>query len=107
MLSASTGTPWHLESIHPQFSACPVRHPAALSRTDSLIFSGWRIRQVNSAPLFDRQLFSVAPFDHRVEKPWGYEVLLSPPGAPYTSKLIAVRAGNRLSLQVHDVKVET
>src|SRR5207248_918468 len=37
----------------------------------------------------------------------GYEILLSPSDAPYASKLIHVRAGKRLSLQVHDMKVET
>ena len=43
----------------------------------------------------------------RVEKPWGHEVLLSPEDAPYTSKLIHVTAGHRLSLQLHDSKTET
>jgi mannose-6-phosphate isomerase len=51
--------------------------------------------------------FSLEPFGRRTEKPWGYEILLSPPNAPYTSKLIHVRAGKRLSLQAHDTKVET
>ena len=51
--------------------------------------------------------FSLAPHARRIEKPWGYEILLSPPDAPYASKLIHVVAGKRLSLQVHDIKVET
>jgi mannose-6-phosphate isomerase-like protein (cupin superfamily) len=51
--------------------------------------------------------FSLEPFGRRIDKPWGYEVLLSPPDAPYTSKLIHVQAGKRLSLQLHDIKVET
>ncbi|MBV9897162.1 MAG: cupin [Chloroflexi bacterium] len=51
--------------------------------------------------------FSVEPHSRRIEKPWGYEILLSPPDVPYTAKLIHVRAGKRLSLQLHDVKVET
>jgi mannose-6-phosphate isomerase len=51
--------------------------------------------------------FSLEPLGRRIEKPWGYEILLSPPDAPYTSKLIHVRAGKRLSLQIHDIKVET
>jgi mannose-6-phosphate isomerase len=58
-------------------------------------------------PTFDSRGFTLAPLSRRVEKPWGYEILLSPPEAPYTSKLIHVRAGKRLSLQIHDVKVET
>ena len=51
--------------------------------------------------------FSLEPHARRVDKPWGYEILLTPPDAPYTSKLIHVRAGKRLSLQLHDTKVET
>jgi mannose-6-phosphate isomerase-like protein (cupin superfamily) len=58
-------------------------------------------------PTFDPSAFSLDPNGRRIEKPWGYEVLLSPPDAPYTAKLIHVRAGKRLSLQIHDVKVET
>jgi mannose-6-phosphate isomerase len=58
-------------------------------------------------PKFDPSGFSLAAHSRRVEKPWGYEVLLSPAEAPYTAKLIHVRAGQRLSLQLHDTKVET
>jgi mannose-6-phosphate isomerase len=51
--------------------------------------------------------FSLEPQARRVDKPWGYEILLSPTDAAYTFKLIHVKAGKRLSLQLHDVKVET
>ena len=51
--------------------------------------------------------FSLEPHARRIDKPWGYEVLLSPADAPYTAKLIHVRAGKRLSLQLHDTKIET
>ena len=34
-------------------------------------------------------------------------MLLTPPDVPYTAKLIHVHAGKRLSLQLHDTKVET
>jgi mannose-6-phosphate isomerase-like protein (cupin superfamily) len=51
--------------------------------------------------------FSLEPHGRRIEKPWGYEILLSPADAPYTSKLIHVHPGKRLSLQLHDTKVET
>src|SRR5207253_5298794 len=57
--------------------------------------------------VFDHAAFSIQPNARRLEKPWGYEVLLSPADAPYTAKLIHVRAGKRLSLQLHDTKVET
>src|SRR5215216_5162000 len=56
---------------------------------------------------FERNSYSLEPRGRRIDKPWGYEILLSPPHAPYTSKLIHVRAGKRLSLQLHDTKVET
>lgn len=61
----------------------------------------------DAAPVFDPGGFTLTPSARRVEKPWGHEILLSPADAPYTAKLIHVKAGNRLSLQVHDVKVET
>jgi mannose-6-phosphate isomerase-like protein (cupin superfamily) len=51
--------------------------------------------------------FSVDPWARRIDKPWGYEVLLTPPDLPYAFKVIHVMAGKRLSLQVHDTKVET
>jgi hypothetical protein len=62
---------------------------------------------MDQPPEFDRSGFSLAPIGQRVEKPWGYEILLSPPDAPYTSKLIYIKAGELLSLQLHDAKVET
>lgn len=51
--------------------------------------------------------FSLDPHARRIEKPWGYEILLNPPDVPYAFKVIHVHAGKRLSLQVHDTKVET
>jgi len=58
-------------------------------------------------PDFDPSNFSPEARGQRIAKTWGYEVLLSPPDAPYTAKLIHVRAGQRLSLQLHDAKTET
>ena len=57
--------------------------------------------------VFDPATFSLEPSARRITKPWGYEVLLTPPDVPYTAKLIHVHAGKRLSLQLHDTKVET
>jgi mannose-6-phosphate isomerase-like protein (cupin superfamily) len=51
--------------------------------------------------------FSLDPHSRRIDKPWGYEILLTPPDVPYAFKVIHVHAGKRLSLQIHDVKVET
>lgn len=56
---------------------------------------------------FERSLFNVDKFAKRVEKPWGYELHLVPESAPYMLKIIHINAGARLSLQVHDVKVES
>jgi mannose-6-phosphate isomerase-like protein (cupin superfamily) len=62
---------------------------------------------VDTPPTFDPSGFSTNPAAKRVAKPWGWEILLTPEDAPYAAKLIHVNAGARLSLQVHDVKVET
>ena len=56
---------------------------------------------------FDPATFSLEPSARRITKPWGHEVLLTPPDVPYTAKLIHVHAGKRLSLQLHDTKIET
>jgi quercetin dioxygenase-like cupin family protein len=56
---------------------------------------------------FDRTGFGNEPHGQRVEKPWGYELIFTPPGKPYTGKLLHVNAGCRLSLQYHDEKLET
>src|SRR5262245_38692678 len=62
---------------------------------------------MDTPPTFDTSDFSLDPCARRTEKPWGYELLLTPEDAAYAAKLIHVKAGKRLSLQVHDVKVET
>jgi len=51
--------------------------------------------------------YSVEPFEQKIAKPWGHEVVFTPPGLPRTGKLLAVKAGKRLSLQYHDLKEET
>jgi len=73
-----------------------------------------RVRQLefdDTPPMTDGNwstaAFSVDGYARRVEKPWGYEILLTPNDVPYTAKLIHVKAGKRLSLQLHDTKVET
>jgi mannose-6-phosphate isomerase len=63
--------------------------------------------QQSYPPVGDPSAFSLEGIGQRVDKPWGYEVLLSPSDAPYAAKIIHVFAGKRLSLQVHDTKVET
>lgn len=56
---------------------------------------------------FKKDPFSNEPFVIRVEKPWGYELIMTPKHMPYAGKIIHINAGKRLSLQVHDEKVET
>lgn len=51
--------------------------------------------------------FSVTPFQKKIEKPWGYEVIFTPMHSPRLGKILFVLAGRRLSLQYHDAKEET
>lgn len=51
--------------------------------------------------------FSVQPFVRKREKPWGYELILTPAKALATGKILHVNKGHRFSLQYHDQKEET
>jgi mannose-6-phosphate isomerase len=52
------------------------------------------------------QLSAFASETRRVEKPWGYELIYAVTDC-YCGKLLFVRAGEALSLQLHRVKDET
>lgn len=56
---------------------------------------------------FDKKTFSTSPFIKKVEKPWGYELIFTPPTLSYAGKMIHINGGRRLSLQVHDKKQES
>lgn len=56
---------------------------------------------------FDKSTFSTAPYVKKVEKPWGYELHWVPEGLPYMGKILHIKAGCRLSMQVHDQKQES
>jgi mannose-6-phosphate isomerase-like protein (cupin superfamily) len=56
---------------------------------------------------FDKNSFTNSPFNKRVDKPWGYEILWVPEGKPYMGKVLHINEGKRLSLQVHDKKQES
>lgn len=56
---------------------------------------------------FDKSKFTNKAYVKKVEKPWGYELHLVPEGLPYMGKIEHVKAGRRLSLQIHDKKLET
>lgn len=55
----------------------------------------------------DKSKFTNEPYVKRVEKPWGYELHFVPEGLPYYGKIMHIEAGKRLSLQIHDQKIES
>ncbi|OGK64453.1 hypothetical protein A2313_03135 [Candidatus Roizmanbacteria bacterium RIFOXYB2_FULL_41_10] len=56
---------------------------------------------------FDQNKWQTKPYQQRIDKPWGYELIYSPDFAESTGKILHVFAGKRLSLQYHDTKTET
>lgn len=56
---------------------------------------------------FDPKTVSTIPFQKRIEKPWGYEIHWVPKDKPYMGKILHIKEGARLSLQVHDQKEES
>lgn len=55
----------------------------------------------------DKSKFSDKPYVKKVEKPWGYELHWVPEDLPYMGKVLHIKAGVRLSLQIHDAKRES
>lgn len=55
----------------------------------------------------DKVKFSATPYIKRIPKPWGYELHFTPNNLPYLGKILHLEAGKRLSLQVHDQKMES
>lgn len=51
--------------------------------------------------------FTTKPHYQKVNKPWGYEIILVPPESPATGKILHLDDGKRFSLQYHDKKIET
>ncbi len=56
---------------------------------------------------FDPSSFRTSPFVRRVDKPWGWELLWTPPDQPYVGKVLHVFEGHRMSLQMHQDKRES
>ncbi len=56
---------------------------------------------------FDPKTFTKQPFQEKIVKPWGYEIIYSPKHAPTVGKFIHLKAGFKFSLQWHDKKTET
>jgi len=46
-------------------------------------------------------------FSQKIIKPWGYELIFTPPQSPVTGKILHLKAGKRFSYQYHDKKQET
>lgn len=47
------------------------------------------------------------PFGQKIIKPWGYELIFTPPDSPVTGKILHLDGGKRFSYQYHDKKQET
>jgi len=57
--------------------------------------------------LTDKSKFSTTPFSQKIEKPWGFEILITPQNSPVVGKIAFTKAGGRWSLQFHEQKEET
>ena len=47
------------------------------------------------------------PYIKKVEKPWGYELHFTPDVLPYMGQILHINKGKRISLQIHDKKIES
>jgi len=43
----------------------------------------------------------------KINKPWGYEIIFTPPDSPVTGKILHLNQGARFSYQYHEKKTET
>lgn len=64
-------------------------------------------RKRSDYPAFDTSSFDCSPYSFKVDKPWGWELIWTPSGLPYTGKLLHIFPEKRLSLQLHDAKLES
>lgn len=55
----------------------------------------------------DKSKFNNQPYSEKVEKPWGYELHWVADDKPYMGKILHIDEGKRLSLQIHDAKLES
>jgi len=47
------------------------------------------------------------PYIEKIIKPWGYELIFTPPESPVIGKILHLNKGARFSYQYHDKKQET
>lgn len=57
--------------------------------------------------MVDKKKFINTPYVKKVDKPWGYELHWVPEDMPYMGKVLHIKEGTRISLQVHDKKIES
>lgn len=62
---------------------------------------------MSNLPKFDKNKFVNSPFALKIKKPWGHEFIFTQSDLPYTGKILHIKAGKRLSLQIHDAKQES
>jgi len=55
----------------------------------------------------DKSKFTIEPHFQKIEKPWGYELILTSPDSLVTGKVLHLDSGSRFSFQYHDEKQET
>ncbi len=79
-----------------------------VSRWASRRLNGW-IQLRGYSPVMSTATASPpgVSFSHEVMKPWGRELVFTPSNLPYTGKVLYVKGGHRLSLQIHDLKQES
>lgn len=52
-------------------------------------------------------MIKIVAFQKKIMKPWGYEILLSPPESPVVAKILHLNPCCQFSLQYHEEKEET
>jgi len=52
-------------------------------------------------------MFTLIPYAQKINKPWGYEIIFTPPNLSRVGKILFIKKGCRLSLQYHNQKEET
>ena len=62
---------------------------------------------MNNPVKTDKSKFTNKPLHKKIQKPWGHEIIFTEENFQYTGKILHIKAGERLSLQVHDQKHET
>lgn len=61
----------------------------------------------SNPPIFDTSSFDNQAYVKKYDKPWGYELHWVLANKPYIGKILHIKKGCRLSLQIHDQKQES